>query len=125
MTETGFCSRCFDFTVHRLCPICSDPDRDQYIIMVVEAPQDVSDIEQSGRYKGLYHVLHGAISPVKGISPHNLCIGELVTRVDTEELAEIILATHSNMEGEATAMYLQRNVLAGKAVKITRLARDR
>lgn len=93
--------------------------------MVVETSADVSSMELVVPFNGLYHVLHGSISPVNGIGPHELYIDELIIRVDTEPIAEIILATRSGQEGDATAMYIQRNALAGKSVKITRLSRDR
>jgi recombination protein RecR len=120
--QTKFCSVCGNITVDDPCPICSDRHREDKIIAVVEEPLDVLAIERTGSFNGKYHVLHGAISPVNGIGPDELKIKELVTRVDHGGILEIIIATNPGMEGDATAMYIQR-VLTGKGVKITRLAR--
>ena len=117
-----FCSRCFNITETDPCPICSGENRDQQTICVVEAPLDVLAIERTRDYHGLYHVLHGAIAPVEGIGPEDLRIAELIDRVGREKTKEIIIATNPNMEGEATAMYILRQ-LEGAAVKVTRLAR--
>ncbi len=122
-TNTRFCSVCFNITVADPCPICSDPRRDHHIIAVVEEPLDVLALERTGSYDGLYHVLHGAISPVNGIGPDDLRIRELVQRVEKGQAVEVIVATNPGQEGDATAMYIQRNALAGKGVKMTRLAR--
>ncbi len=120
--RTKFCSSCFNITVDDPCPICSDPRRDHHQIAVVEEPLDVLAIERTGSFEGLYHVLHGAISPVNGIGPDNLRIRELVKRVEQGEVLEIIIATNPGLEGDATALYIQRE-LTGKPVKLTRLAR--
>jgi recombination protein RecR len=120
--STRFCSVCHNITVSDPCPICSDPQRDQRTIAVVEEPLDVLAIERTGAFKGVYHVLHGAISPVNGIGPDDLKIRELVQRVDKGEILEVIIATNPGLEGDATAMYIQRD-LTPKAVKLTRLAR--
>jgi recombination protein RecR len=117
-----FCSRCFNITEADPCPVCSDIRREQQSLCVVEEPLDVLAIERTGEYKGLYHVLHGAIAPVEGIGPEDLRIAELVTRVKTESIAEVILATNPSLEGEATAMYIRRQLYA-LHVRITRLAR--
>ena len=117
-----FCSRCFNITESDPCPVCSDPNRDQRLICVVEEPLDVLAIERTGEYRGLYHVLHGAISPVEGIGPEDLRIRELVQRVDKEAVTEVILATNPSLEGEATAMYIKRQLLPFN-VRVTRLAR--
>lgn len=122
-TNTRFCSVCFNITVSDPCPICSDPRRDHHVIAVVEEPLDVLALERTGSYDGLYHVLHGAISPVNGIGPDDLRIRELVQRVEKGQATEVIVATNPGQEGDATAMYIQRNALAGKGVKMTRLAR--
>jgi recombination protein RecR len=122
-TNTRFCSMCFNITVNDPCPICSDPHRDHHVILVVEEPLDVLAIERTGSYDGLYHVLHGAISPVNGVGPDNLRIRELIQRVEKGEALEIIIATNPSQEGNATYMYIKQNALAGKPVKITRLAR--
>ena len=117
-----FCSRCFNITESELCAICSDTRRDQYSVCVVEEPLDVLAIEHTGEYRGLYHVLHGAISPVEGIGPEDLRIHELVERVRKEPIREVILAVNPSLEGDATAMYVQRQLL-GSDVRVTRLAR--
>jgi recombination protein RecR len=121
-TKTRFCSVCVNITVDDPCPVCADSKRDGQVIAVVEEPLDVLAIERTGSYNGKYHVLHGAISPVNGIGPDNLKISELVQRVNDGNILEIIIATNPGMEGDATAMFIQRE-LAGKGVKITRLAR--
>lgn len=120
-TQTRFCSVCYNITVEDPCLICGDAHRDQRVIAVVEEPLDVLAIERTGSYEGVYHVLHGAISPVDGIGPDDLRIKELVKRVGDEAL-EVIIATNPGLEGDATAMFIQRE-LAGKGVKVTRLAR--
>jgi recombination protein RecR len=120
--QTTFCSVCFNITVDDPCPICSSSLRDTNVIAVVEEPLDLMAIERTGIYKGRYHVLHGAISPVNGIGPDDLKIQELVKRVEAEPVLEVIVATNPGMEGDATAMYVQRE-LATKGVKVTRLAR--
>lgn len=120
--QTKFCSVCFNITVDDPCPLCSSSQRDETLIAVVEEPLDLMALERTGSYKGRYHVLHGAISPVSGIGPDDLKIRELVKRVDEGKILEVIVATNPGMEGDATAMYVQRE-LAGKGVKVTRLAR--
>jgi recombination protein RecR len=120
--RTRFCSVCFNITEDDPCPICSDEGRDRSQVVVVEAPLDVLAVERTGAYDGLYHVLHGAISPVEGIGPEDLRIRELVSRVEKGAILEVIIATNPGMEGDATAMYLQRQ-LASTGVKLTRLAR--
>lgn len=119
---TRFCSICGNITVDDPCPICQDTRRDSSMIAVTEEPMDVLALERTGSYRGKYHVLHGAISPVNGIGPDDLRIRELVARVDAGGVLEIIIATNPGLEGDATAMYIQRE-LAGKGVRITRLAR--
>lgn len=119
---TRFCSTCGNITVDDPCPICRDTRRDSSMIAVTEEPMDVLALERTGSYRGKYHVLHGAISPVNGIGPDDLRIRELVARVDAGGVLEIIIATNPGLEGDATAMYIQRE-LAGKGVKVTRLAR--
>jgi recombination protein RecR len=119
-----FCSTCFNIAESDPCPVCSDEYRDRSVICVVEEPLDVLAIERTREYHGLYHVLHGKISPVEGIGPEELKIAELVERVNTSEVEvrEIIVATNPNLEGEATAMYISRQ-FAGGQLKLTRLAR--
>lgn len=121
-TNTRFCSVCFNITVDDPCPICSDSRRDQHKILVVEEPLDVLAIERTGTYDGVYHVLHGAVDYVAGIGIDSLKIRELVQRVDKGDALEIIIATNPSQEGDATAMYIQRE-LKPKGVRITRLAR--
>lgn len=120
-SQTRFCSVCWNITVEDPCPICSDSKRDQRTIAVVEEPLDALAIERVGSYQGVYHVLHGAISPVEGIGPDDLKIRELVKRAEGDVL-EIIIATNPGMEGDATAMYIQRE-LKPLGLKVTRLAR--
>lgn len=117
-----FCSRCFNITETDPCPICTNELRDQSTICVVEDPLDVLAIERTGDYHGRYHVLHGVIAPVEGIGPEDLKIAELLERVRKENPKELIIATNPNMEGEATAMYILRQ-LEGSGVAVTRLAR--
>ncbi len=120
--QIQFCSRCFNITESDPCLVCSDAQRDASIICVVEEPLDMLAIERVGDYHGLYHVLHGAISPVEGIGPDDLRIRELIERVRRSPPAEVILATNPSLEGEATAMYIQRR-LAPLNIRVTRLAR--
>lgn len=120
--KTRFCSVCFNITVDDPCGICADEKRDRSLIAVVEEPLDVLALERTASFTGLYHVLHGAISPVNGIGPDDLRIRELGARVSAGDVLEIIIATNPGLEGDATAMYIQRE-LANKGVKITRLAR--
>ena len=120
--QTQFCGICFNITVDDPCPVCSSSGRDADTIAVVEEPLDLMAIERTGIFRGRYHVLHGAISPVSGIGPDDLKIRELVARVDSGGMREVIIATNPGMEGDATAMYLQRE-LVDRDVKVTRLAR--
>ncbi|MCD6291191.1 MAG: recombination protein RecR, partial [Anaerolineae bacterium] len=121
-TRLTFCERCYNITETSPCPICSDPTRDQGLICVVEEPLDVVAIERTHEYHGLYHVLHGVISPVDGIGPDDLKIPELLARVEKGPIREIVLATNPNLEGEATAMYIAR-LLKPLGIRVTRLAR--
>jgi recombination protein RecR len=125
------CSVCFNITEADPCPICSSPERDRGVICVVEEPLDVLALEKTGAYKGLYHVLHGALSPVEGIGPRDLRIDELVARVrvgangdngDSAPIREVILATNPNYEGDYTTAYIAP-LLANESIKVTRLAR--
>ena len=117
-----YCSRCQNLSQMDPCAICSDPARDQHLVCVVEDPLDVVAIERTGAFKGLYHVLHGAINPVEGVGPEDLRVDALLERLEGEPIDEIIIATNPNMEGEATAMYLAR-LFHPKGVRVTRLAR--
>ncbi len=118
---TRYCSVCFNITEQDPCPVCSDEKRDRNLICVVEEPLDVVAFERTESYRGLYHVLHGAINPIEGIGPDQLRIKELVERVENGAVREVIMATNVGLEGDATAMYIHRR-LQGK-VKLTRLAR--
>ena len=117
-----YCSRCFNITESDPCNICSNPNRNQEMICVVEEPLDVLALEKTGVYKGLYHVLHGALSPVEGIGPKDLRIDELLKRVHESNIREVILATNPNFEGEYTANYIQKE-LKPFNIHITGLAR--
>jgi recombination protein RecR len=121
-SQTRVCSVCYNITVEDPCGICNDPQRNQGLIAVVEEPLDVLALERTASYPGVYHVLHGAISPVNGVGPDDLKIRELVNRVEQGDVSEVIVATNPGMEGDATAMYIQRE-LVPKGVKLTRLAR--
>ncbi|MCS6836780.1 MAG: recombination mediator RecR [Anaerolineae bacterium] len=119
--RTRLCSVCYNITVDDPCPICADERRDKRTIAVVEEPLDALALERTGVFQGVYHVLHGAISPVQGIGPDDLKIRELVQRAQGDVL-EVIIATNPGMEGDATAMYIHRE-LQRKGLKLTRLAR--
>ena len=123
-TSTSFCTLCYNITISDItpCAVCKDESRDKKLVCVVEEPLDVLAIERTGLFRGRYHVLHGAISPVEGIGPEDLRIEELVKRVSEEGIEELILATNPTLEGEATAMYLKQR-LEGQLVRLTRLAR--
>lgn len=123
--NTVLCSVCKNVSEQDPCAICSDPGRNHRIICVVEQPTDVLSIEKTGRFKGVYHVLHGAIDPLNNIGPDEIYIADLLSRVERPdaETEEAILATNPNMEGEATAMYIQKQIAAvGRPVRVTRLA---
>ena len=115
------CSICFNFTDEDPCPICRNENRANGIICVVEGPGDQLAIEESGHFKGRYHVLQGVLSPLDGIGPEDLKIGELLNRIEKEDVKEIILATNPTAEGEATASFLV-NLLTDKGLRITRIA---
>lgn len=122
-----FCSDCYNITETNPCAVCQDEGRDRSIICVVEEPLDVLAIDRTGEYRGLYHVLHGSISPVEGIGPDELRINELMGRLKEaglkgDPVLEVLLATNPNLEGEATAMYLAR-LIQPLGIRVTRLAR--
>ncbi len=118
-----FCTICFNITESDPCSVCADEGRDRATICVVEEPLDVIAIERTRDYQGLYHVLHGTIAPVEGIGPDDLRIAQLLPRLDAlPPVREVIIATNPNMEGEATAMYIARQ-LEGRDIRVTRLAR--
>ncbi len=116
------CSQCLNITEADPCTFCQDPRRDRSIVCVVEQPLDVLAIERSGGYRGLYHVLHGVLNPMEGIGPEHIHVRELVLRLQAGEIHEVIMATNPSLEGEATAMYIQR-LIGPAGVKVTRLAR--
>ena len=116
------CSVCQNLTDNDPCVICRDSSRDQGVVCVVEEPLDILAVERTGQFKGLYHVLHGVISPMEGIGPDDLRISELLARLNNDTVKEIILATNPNLEGEATAMYLQR-LISPLGIRVTSLAR--
>ena len=117
-----FCSVCQNVTQTDPCPRCSLPAQDQSIICVVEEPLDVVAIERSGAFRGRYHVLHGLLSPMDGVTPENLRIRELIERLKDNTVKEVIIATNPSMEGEVTAMYIQ-SLISPLGVRVTRLAR--
>lgn len=119
--QIGFCERCFNLADQPLCPICSDGGRDASLICVVEEATNLMAIERTGAYRGLYHVLGGALSPLKDVGPDELSIRELILRLQAESVQELILATNPNVEGEATAVYIAR-LLANNEISISRLA---
>ena len=124
-TKTRLCSICFNITDVDPCAICRDEHRDGGLIAVVEEPLDALALERTGSYRGRYHVLHGALSPVEGIGPDQIRVRELVNRVGKGGVAEVIIATNPGMEGDATALYIQRELdaLPLNGTKVTRLAR--
>jgi len=116
-----FCRDCFNLTEEELCPVCSDPRRDRTLLCVVEEPTNLISIERTSAYRGLYHVLGGALSPLKDVGPERLHLRELLERVHRERFREVILATNPNVEGEATAVYVSR-LLKPLGLQTTRLA---
>ncbi|MEJ2013539.1 MAG: recombination mediator RecR [Anaerolineales bacterium] len=123
-TQTRLCSQCFNITTAGVdpCNLCRDAGRDAGILCVVEEPLDVLALERTGVYRGRYHVLHGALSPVEGIGPEDLRLHQLMQRVEAGEVRELIVATNPTLEGEATAMYI-KGQLEDSGLRITRLAR--
>lgn len=119
--KIGYCNTCFNLSDRNPCAICSDEKRDHSVICVVEQPQDVAAMERMHEYKGVYHVLHGVLSPLEGVGPDDLRIKELLTRLYDTSVQEIIMATNPNVEGEATAMYLAK-LLKPSGIKVTRIA---
>jgi recombination protein RecR len=115
------CPICHNLTDTEECSICSDANRDRSMICVVESPRDVSSIEKTREYKGLYHVLHGLISPLDGIGPEQLFIKQLITRAADDSVKEVIMATNPTVEGESTAMYISK-LIKPLGVRVTRLA---
>lgn len=115
-----YCSCCQTLTDRELCSICASPTRDKSTIMVVETPRDLAAYEKTGRYEGLYHVLHGAISPMLGIGPGDIKLKELITRLEGD-VKEVIIATNSSLEGETTAMYISK-LVKPSGIKVSRIA---
>ena len=116
-----YCKRCFTLTDEELCPICKNAARNQKQIMVVENTRDLAAYEKTGKFDGVYHVLHGAISPMLGIGPGDIKLKELMQRLQTEEVDEVIIATNSSLEGETTAMYISK-LIKPTGIKVTRIA---
>jgi recombination protein RecR len=119
--KVSFCHRCFNIAEGEECGICADPRRETDVLCVVEEPRDIVAVEKTGEFRGRYHVLQGAISPIDGIGPDQLRVRELLARLEPEEIREIILCTNPNLEGEATAMYLGR-LIKPLGVTVTRIA---
>ena len=118
--EDQYCRECLTLTDKELCPICSSPKRNKRQIMVVENPRDLAAYEKTGKYEGVYHVLHGAISPMLGIGPGDIKLKELMTRLQ-QDVEEVIIATNSSLEGEATAMYISK-LIKPAGIKVSRIA---
>lgn len=116
-----FCRECFTLTDEEVCPICSNPQRNKKVIMVVEDTRDLAAYEKTGKYEGVYHVLHGAISPMQGIGPGDIKLKELMQRLQQEDVEEVIIATNSSLEGETTAMYISR-LIKPTGIRVTRIA---
>ncbi len=115
------CRICQNLTDKEICPICDDIKRDKATVCVVESPKDITAFERTREYNGVYHVLHGLISPINNVSPDDIKIKELLERVNNEEISEVIMATNPTVEGEATAMYISK-LLKPLGIKVTRLA---
>lgn len=119
--KIGYCNVCFNLTDTNPCHICDSPNRDASVICVVEQPRDVAAMERMREFKGLYHVLHGALSPLEGVGPEDIRVKELLARLYGDKVKEIIMATNPNVEGEATSMYIAK-LLKPVGVKVTRIA---
>ena len=115
-----YCNCCYTLTDSEMCPICRDSKRDKSVIMVVETPRDLAAYEKTGRYEGVYHVLHGAISPMLGIGPNDIKLKELIKRLEGD-VKEVIIATNSSLEGETTAMYISK-LIKPTGIKVSRIA---
>ena len=119
-TNVRYCSECFALTDSEVCPVCSNTHRNHKLIMVVETTRDMAAYEKTGKYEGVYHVLHGAISPALGIGPKDIKLKELITRLEGD-IEEVIIATNSSLEGETTAMYISK-LVKPTGIKVTRIA---
>ena len=120
-SKIGYCSVCQNLTDGKVCSICSSAGRDHSVVCVTENPKDVMQMERTNEFSGVYHVLHGSISPMNNISPDDIRIKELLRRIDSEGIKEVIMATNPNIEGETTAMYISK-LLKPLGVKVTRIA---
>ena len=116
-----YCKECYTLTDQEICPVCANISRDHSTIMVVENTRDLAAYEKTGKYTGVYHVLHGAISPMLGIGPNDIRLKELMARLGTEQVDEVIIATNSSLEGETTAMYISK-LIKPTGIKVTRIA---
>ena len=116
-----YCKECFTLTDDELCPICSNPKRNKNIIMVVEDTRDLAAYEKTGKFEGVYHVLHGAISPMAGIGPGDIKLKELMVRLQQNDVEEVIVATNSSLEGETTAAYISK-LIKPTGIKVSRIA---
>ena len=119
--KVQYCSCCCTLTDREICPICANEKRDHSTIMVVENPRDLAAYEKTGKFEGVYHVLHGAISPMLGIGPGDIRLKELMQRLQTDDVTEVIIATNSSLEGETTAMYISK-LIKPTGIKVTRIA---
>ena len=116
-----YCKCCYTLTDQEICPICNNPHRDHHVIMVVENTRDLAAYEKTGKFDGVYHVLHGAISPMLGIGPDDIKLKELMQRITEQDIQEVIIATNSNLEGETTAMYISK-LIKPAGIKVSRMA---
>ena len=116
-----YCKCCYTLTDQEICPICINPKRNKKVIMVVENTRDLAAYEKTGKFDGVYHVLHGAISPMLGIGPDDIKLKELMERISQQDVEEVIIATNSSLEGETTAMYISK-LLKPAGIKVTRIA---
>ena len=116
-----YCKCCYTLTDQEICPICNNPRRDHHVIMVVENTRDLAAYEKTGKFDGVYHVLHGAISPMLGIGPDDIKLKELMQRITVQDIQEVIIATNSCLEGETTAMYISK-LIKPAGIKVSRIA---
>ena len=120
-SNVRYCEKCFTLTDKNICPVCANVRRNHKMIMVVENTRDLAAYEKTGKYEGVYHVLHGAISPMLGIGPNDIKLKELIERLQNEEVSEVIIATNSSLEGETTAMYISK-LIKPTGIRVTRIA---
>ena len=116
-----YCKCCYTLTDQEICPICNNPHRDHHVIMVVENTRDLAAYEKTGKFDGVYHVLHGAISPMLGIGPDDIKLKELMQRITEQDIQEVIIATNSSLEGETTAMYISK-LVKPTGIKVSKIA---